>query len=214
MKKFILFIVLFLPFSAFAKTEGFQAGVDGIYTWTKHNYTTDTGFFSRDQFTSSNSGFGVNFQYAFNIDKVLLAEPIIPVFIAPELFYEKISASSQDIYQEKFLVKNRYGLKLNLGLDITENFFIYATGGGGAVQYEIDWTNLNGSKKSGTGFNFLYGGGVGYHIGKNFIVRLEYNIEDVDLKTDSYYTGSAENGYVETAETTINMVKLGVAYQF
>jgi opacity protein-like surface antigen len=216
MKKIVISFITFLTVfssSAFAKTEGLQLGINFVYSMVSHNYTTDTGYVSRPKFENSSTGFGGNIQYAFNIDKILMAEPLVPVFISPEIFMEKIGTTAKDYNEEDINIDSRYGFKLNFGIDFTENFFVYATGGVGAVNYDIDWQRTYNSKKSGTAVGFLYGGGLGYHIG-DFIVSLEYNKQNVDLKTNPLFTGSTEVGTIQFVETGLNVAKVGISYQF
>jgi opacity protein-like surface antigen len=223
MLKKALFSALIIPVFycdfAFAEEEktpsqGFQIGIDGTYTYAKHRYITDTHYISVRKFRDSALGYGANIKYAFNLDNIFPAKPLIPVFIAPEIFFERIGTTTKDITSQSTKINNRYGAKLNLGFDITNYFFIYGTGGYGVVSYDIDWRKSANMRKKSSANDFLYGGGIGFHLGEHFIISFEYTMQKIDLKTPGLYTGNPQTGTIKTAQTTLEVLKFGIGYQF
>jgi opacity protein-like surface antigen len=221
MKKLILILALITSTStAFAgtfdkpkvKSKGNQLGVDFVYSFAKHRYRTDTAYISRDQFDNSAPGVGANYKYFFNLDNVMPLPPLVPTFIAPSIFYEKIGTTAKDYNEENISLNNRYGVKLDLGLDMTDSFAMYVTAGAGSLGYTIDWEESSNNKKTARQIGLVYGGGINYSPIKHLVFNIEYNIQDIDLKTPKVDTGGAGN--IIEAETTLKVLKIGMAYRF
>ena len=215
MKRTFLLISFFILIasSASAKTQGSQIGIDAIYTFSKQRYFTDTNYRSRDTFDDSAPSFGVTYKHAFNLDKILPLEPLIPVFIAPSIFYDKLGIEAKDFLDQNLTINDRYGAKIDIGLDIFENVAIYGGAGAAMTSYEIDWNLMTGNKKSGRKLGLVYGGGIAYTIKKHLVLSLEYSGEKVDFDTEKYFV-SVEQGTINKLKTRLNIVKFGVAYRF
>lgn len=198
------------------KTEGFQIQLDTIYSFARHRYLTDQNFITVDKYTDSTLGGGANIKYVYNIDDILPAEPLIPFFVFTEIFGQQIGTSALDADKDHINMNERYGLKLGFGSDIADNLFLYASGGIAAVSYEIDWKSRN-KNKTGHQAGLIYGGGIGYHIGKHFIISLEVNNQDLELRTPvipATNLDGSEVGNINKAKTSLMVVQLGLGLQF
>jgi outer membrane autotransporter protein len=239
MKIFILttFIAsIFTTSVSLAKTSGSYLGIDVVGVNAQHQYkdgnTTIAGYsnFGGEvtpvkSFSDLAIGYGANYKYAFSFNK-LLAEPLNRIFIAPEIFFEKLEtkaknhdgAFSRVSLDESASLHSRYGAKINFGADIADKFAAYLTGGVGIVSYTIDWkgSTVNGYDKttSGSQLGFLMGAGMAYEISKNFIISLEYSRETLNLKApEGIYFGNQESNRL-SVRTKLDVVKLGAAYHF
>ena len=129
--------------SAFAKTEGNYVGLDFLKSYS----------------VGSGAGVGVDYKYAVNLGSTF--------FIAPGFFVDRISTKVRDRGNITKL-NYRYGLKTDIGYDITDVFSAYATGGIVQVAYKAD----QGSKMTD---GFLYGLGLGYKATNDSTISIEYN---------------------------------------
>lgn len=200
MKKLILLTTLasLASASAFAKTEGNQIGIDILRASAKHRYKAGSITASNySQFDDSSIGVGVNYKYAINFENI---------FIAPGAFYEKIGTKSKDSDGDTVSVNNRYGAKLDIGYDLTNNFAAYLSTGYALIDGKVDWKSL-GQKKSDRQGGIFYGVGLAYSATKNVVLGLEYNVQSVDLKTPN-------DGGINKAKTDLGVMKFGVAYRF
>ena len=184
--------------SAFAKTEGHYAGLDLLRSKSEHNYKNSGVQFKN--FENSATGVGLNYRYAFNMNNF---------FIAPGAFIEKIGTEATETAGfDKAKIDYRYGLKADVGYDIADAFSVYFTGGVSNTHYEIDWSQAELGKKSGNEAGYFYGLGLGYEITKEIGVRVEYNIQSLDLEAPKTIFGSTK------AETDLSVMKVGVSYHF
>lgn len=195
------------------KTQGFQIQLDTIYSLAKHRYLTDTNYISVDKYNDSTAGFGANIKYVYNIDDILPAEPLIPFFVFAEIFGQQIGTKAEDKVKDSLNITNRYGLKFGLGSDIADNVFVYTSAGIAQINYEIDWKSVN-KNQSGSKAGLIYGIGVGYHVGKHFIVSLELNNQDFVAKTPVVSTGVEEYGNIIKARANVKVAQLGLGFQF
>ncbi len=198
MKKIILSFALSLGVcisSSYAKTEGPSIGFDFIKAEVEHNYT---GLLSgHDSFDDSSSTIGVNFKYAYNLDRM---------FISPSVFYEAISTESIDQDNDNVKIDGRAGAKVDLGYDISDKFSAYVTAGLAAVSYEVNWL---GGYVDGNEVGAIYGAGLNYRVQENIGLSIEYNMQNLELETpDSAFGGDS------FADTDISTIKVGVSYLF
>lgn len=213
----VLSVIFFASSPAFAKkrikTEGFQIQADAIYSYSRHRYLTDKNMISLEKFNNSTFGGGANIKYTYNIDKILPAAPVIPIFVFTEIFGQQIGTKAIDKDKDSVNINNRYGMKFGVGSDIADNLFLYVSAGMAAVDYEIDWKSVN-RNKTGRQLGLIYGGGIGYHLGKNFVISLEVNNQNLELTTPKVPTTSEEAGNIIKARADIIVGQLGIGYQF
>lgn len=219
MKKILLILslIFFASSPAFAKkrvkTEGFQIQADAIYSFSRHRYLTDKNTISLEKFNNSTFGGGANIKYSYNIDDILPSEPLIPFFVFTEIFGQQIGTKAIDRDKDSVNINNRYGMKFGFGSDIADDLFVYVSAGVAAVDYEIDWKSVE-KNKSGRQLGLIYGGGIGYRLGKNFVISLEVNNQNLELRTPKVPTISEENGNIIKARADIIVGQLGIGYQF
>ncbi len=208
MKKLIV-ISLFASLvatSAFAKTEGSYVGIDLLNTksvsQTRSNDSQDAASEESRQ-TSRNYGVGVNYKYAVNFNKF---------FVAPGIIIED-NRSKNDIGQGSSLkVKNRYGVKADVGYDVTDSIAPYLTLGYSAISYTSRFNGLTGrEKKSATNYDWFYGAGVKFDVTSNVALNLEYNRQNFRAKVN---TGSDSSLDTASYKTKLEIIKVGVSYKF
>jgi opacity protein-like surface antigen len=152
---------------AFAKTEGNYVGVDLLATTYK---TSDRS----DKHADTRVGFGVNYKYAFNFDGL---------FIAPGVFYNANNAKSEHQGWEEKL-DNSYGIKADLGYDLTDNFAPFVTFG--YQENRLEYAAANGSS-NWTSESLIYGVGAKYSVADNIDVSLAYEHVDYNGKGTSSF---------------------------
>jgi len=202
---------------ALAKTEGSYLGLDILRASAKTKTTkensnnTDTYFNSSSK--SSATGFGIHYKYAINMNNF---------FIAPGLFYEKIGSEAKVNnanagWEQNLTVKDRYGVQLDLGYDLTKNFAAYIPIGYATSSYELktkDYDNSYILKTTTTGSKsgLLYGVGFVFYPTDKISVNFEYSRTKLDLKSggDVAIYGVANL----KAKTTLDVLKVGASYHF
>jgi opacity protein-like surface antigen len=196
MKKLILITALLSSISSisFAKTEGSQIGFDLTHVNATYQPKVD-GYQTDSNFKESKMGYGINFQHAFSLDNV---------FLAPELFVEKLGTKAVDEVSDSVTLNHRYGAKLNIGYDISDQFAIFGNLGATMVNYEVNW-NSAGEKEEANKFAGIVGVGASYAVTKNVILSLKADFQKLDLDTPHNDV---------KVETEIFTTKLGIAYRF
>ncbi len=186
---------------ALAKTQGSYAGVDLLRTKAEHKYK-QSGLinFSSSKFDDSAFGYGVNYKYALNFNGL---------FLAPVVFYENLNTESKDSDNDSVSLKNRYGAKLELGYDFSDEFALYVSGGVAKVSYEVDWSSVN-RKKTGNDTAAIIGVGILFYPAKNLALNLDYNIQKLTLGAPT-----SGGGLIRTeVDTDVSVIKFGVSYHF
>lgn len=186
-------IIGFLTSSlAMAKTEGNYVGVDLLNTTYESMGTDSNNGKGGGKYHASDIGYGINYKYAFNFNNF---------FVAPGVFLDrnKVSAKFQDDQLESNRDKLRYsyGVKLNLGYDVTDEAAIFAVLGYG--ESKMKWSNSLDS----TNFkseSIIYGLGAKYSVTQNIDVNFGY-------ETSKYQADGSPN-------FDIDVTRLGVSYKF
>ena len=189
MKKTLSLIVIagsLLASNAYAKTEGNYVGIDILRSSVQHKYQ-DTSI--KDKST----GFGINYKYALNFDKI---------FLAPGVFAERLGAETTDDQNQTTSTNYRYGAKLDLGYDVTDNFAAYFTNGFANFNYKLD--DHAGYAESKSVIGYFYGAGLSYKILKNVTMNLEYNTQSPNFTN--------ANGV--KFKSDVRVAKVGVSYNF
>ncbi len=194
--------------SALAKTEGSYAGVNLINTKATYSesYTDNTTPTSVRGSKDSGSSYsiGLNYKYAVNMNGV---------FLAPGVFVENNNLKVRNgVDNNQAQIKYRYGITADLGYDVTDKTALYATTGYTGVNYKTntqDGSGLYGSKNGSQG-DWMWGVGVKHDVADNTTLSLEYNTQNLKLKTSS---GGTAN-YSSKLDTRIDVLKIGLAYRF
>ena len=148
---------------------------------------------------SAGNSWGLNYKHAFNLGN--------DVFIAPGIFFERndIKADTGGAGQVK--IKNRRGIKLDLGYDVDANSAIYLTTGWGQISYGSEITRsfprevLRPNKYDN---GMFYGIGIAHNINKDFATNLEFTTQ----------TAKIDAGYSNSFKTDLRVVKVGASYRF
>lgn len=202
MKKSFIFLILtyaiFAEKSAFARTEGSYLGINANLTKATHQYTSDGDISTTDIYAQkaegSNVGFGLSYQYAFNKNGL---------FLAPELFYDRLNSGVRDNDINTIALDYRYGAKLNLGYDIFDNTAIYVTGGLSNLRYRVGGRSRDFDNQ----YTSLWGAGLSFYPHKNVAVNFEYNISKFNLTVRN-------SDLSDHTRSTAEVYKVGVAYHF
>lgn len=195
-------IAIFAASSAFAKTEGSYVGVSLLSTKSQHQYKNSDGtsITAGGKFSNTSSrGYGLDYKYAFNFNNV---------FVAPGVFFDKLGTSAGDNagLGEPVEIKNRYGVKLDIGYDITDQIGVYFTNGFAKTRYTVDWTGGGAGTKAGvTPLHYFTGIGALFHATKNITLNVEYNTQHISGQTPEFGV---------TVRSKIDVVKAGISYHF
>ena len=212
MNKIFLSVALLLvssfSFSALAKTEGSYAGVDLLQSTTsfKESYSYELGSGNSTKYSDSNYGLGLNYKYAINFQNA---------FIAPGVILEHNGGKAKGVLTDQLMglkVGNRYGVKADIGYDVTDRIAPYLTAGYATVSYSTK--NFNGAEaksKSGNSANFFYGAGLKIDCNENLAFNLEYNTQKFSAKSD---VPNNDIGYKTHFKSKLDILKVGIAYKF
>lgn len=176
---------------AFAKTEGNYIGIDVLATQVK-----DT--FSNEKETNIDVGLGLNYKYAINFNHF---------FVAPGAYFNYNNASvhedGQFTYDFESKLKYSYGLKVDLGYDITDKFAAFTSIAYQENRIEYDDSDPTAGVTFDRDFrveSFVYGIGTKYSINTRVDVNLAY--EYVDYKNQS------------NSSINPDVIKIGLSYKF
>jgi len=198
-------IATFASGVAHAKTEGHYVGLNLINTEVESKARLNDVV--EDESKADKFSGGISYKYAFNFKGF---------FAAPELFYDlnKTKSRATDSLGTGYNteVKNSYGVKLNLGYDITDKFAAYAIVGHSVSRVKSHFSgNLSGGvDPNPENFNqeaFIYGLGMKYDVANNISVNFSYEMFQFGLSNDVFNTTDKINPDYRVA-------RLGVAYNF
>ncbi len=187
---------------AFAKTEGGYLETSVLRAKVKTEWKDFDQTTKKDD---SATGYGLAYKYAFNYNDF---------FLAPGIFYDHIGSKTAlvqaDTSSGTFSVKDRYGVKLDLGYDISDQFAVYGMLGLASVSYDVKFDNLLVlAHQTGHKSSMIGGLGLAYHMHKNVTLSLEYNKQKaLDIKVGG---GALVQ---DSFKTSIDTMKFGVAYHF
>jgi outer membrane autotransporter protein len=219
MKKITILTAVFLSLlshQVFAKTEGFYVGAEVINTASKFRpewVHRDTNYYrNQDQSNVHNAaGAGIQAKYAFNFDGV---------FLSPGIFAEQNSfdaSSNRHTYSDRLQIRNRYGVKADLGFDTFFGLSPYLTVGYAWVDYRTRAGGRNNgdlvtSVRDDRANRVTFGGGIKLNVSDNVDVGLEYNYQKFYAQTNIPEGAS----YIEKLrfKTRLDIVKLGLFYKF
>ncbi len=169
-------------------------------------------------------GFGFHYKYAININNF---------FIAPGLFYESIGskseisktnysndASSDFAYRQTLEIRDRYGVKFDIGFDISDKFATYVPLGYASTSYELNTRESELADSAGLSTKttertsgLLYGLGFSFYPSEKIAINLEYNRSKVNARTGQGVSFNGGNSPVK-AKANLDIIKLGASYKF
>ncbi len=187
--------------------DGLYAGADLVLSNAKYKYLdkTNSGLPSESGGVNKVDGNGVGVGVSVGYKKYFNQ-----VFIAPEVFYDYLNTSIKDYghtisaYRDgKMNLRSRYGVKINLGYDLTEKFSTYANFGMAQVSYLNESPSDGSSQGKLSYFAPVYGLGALYKLNDSWSVRAEINQQKVNIR---YFDNASK--------VTINTLKTGLVYNF
>ena len=203
--------------SALAKTEGNYIGVDFLSVrtsfYTKAQLVHDGWNAYKPTQYGSTYGAGLHYGYAFNANNF---------FIMPTLFVEQTSfnkTETKGTNEDALKVRNRYGLKADIGYDIGEVVSPYLTLGYSAVSYKSTSNNYDSDRNiliainSGTASGAIYGGGLRFAFTKNISMNVGYTHQKF-IARSAVPQASTFNVTRYRQVGKINTVTAGLSYNF
>ncbi len=211
---------------AFATTAGQYVGVDYLRTNAKFRERNNEVPRTAYGIANNSDGFGLNYKYAVNYGGF---------FAAPGVFFEKNNAKvnfnmpgysdvEPRVDFKSVKVKERYGIKLDLGYDLTHDVSPYVTGGyaisdystvNGIASYSIPRNDRSGKLDKSQG-NWFYGVGLKVDYNENVAFNLEYDIQKFSAKTDVLKNAMPGNNpdLKSKFDVKLGVMKIGVSYKF
>lgn len=249
-KTFFVFFILFYPTILNARTVGNYIGIDLVKT--NLSFSTEEFMYSSKKGISvdksvqtdpsSAYSFGLKYNYALNYRGF---------FIAPGLIYEnnntknyfnrstKNAESQNNFFGKSYSkINKRYGIKIDIGADINEDFSIYGTIGQAINYYQsygslyYDYYNdkkhdynepyIENSWKLSKGKKIapFFGGGFRIKINKNWLLNGEYSYTrfTIDTKNKDQFQliiyDNPEEAIKKYYNNNINIFKLGINFNF
>ena len=208
MKKLLAgFVIALFAVSVASAKDGFYVGADLLQARAHHQYRVlySAGVFEDNgaQAKATSTGFSLNSGYKFNLNKV---------FIAPEIFYDRLNNSANDFtyqdspanYRDNINMNSRYGAKINLGYNIFSKFAVFANAGFSNVSYSVKWPSVDNARY-GHKLAMIYGVGASYNIDDNWAVRASYDRQRFNIQW--VYEGLR-------SAVDLSVAKVGVVYGF
>ena len=188
MKKFLpaLFAFSIVASAANAETQGHYVGLNLVNTYQK-------GY--QESSDSDNNSWGITYGYAFNFDRL---------FIAPEIFYDHNDSenNNHDVY--KFEYDYSYGIKANLGYDITDDLAGYVSLGHAEIRNQTTAAPLRGR---GSNEYLIVGFGGRYSINDSFDLSASFELGKLGKSDDIFNSTDGANSF-------IRVTKFGLIYNF
>jgi hypothetical protein len=183
-------------------------GTDYIYSEMKRKFLADpllVGDPERPSVRGQDSGYGINFGYKISKNNI---------FIAPEIFYEKLNVHAADYYNsattsDSLKVESREGVKVALGYTFFDKLSIFGNYGFTKVHFRQNVANF-GDIYSFNKSAPIYGFGISYRIYKDVDLRLSHDIQTIKTLYDKNF---ADNGDQKDM-TKIRATKVGLVYNF
>jgi len=231
-----------------AKTVGNYIGIDLIKTSTSfamHQQYLEPANNDKNPYTdpTPSYGYGLKYNYAINYRNF---------FLTAGLFYENnqnknnFNKSSYEEYNQDYMygksfvkIKDRYGIKFDLGYDVNNNFAVYGSAGIVNNKYQIStslypyyyynnqypniitnakansltsnpFTAINGKKKSP-----FIGAGIRIKLYKNWLLNGEYNFTKFSVKNKfSEVKTDIDTPNLTNFNNSISTLKFGINYNF
>ncbi|MFM7557389.1 MAG: outer membrane protein [Alphaproteobacteria bacterium] len=231
-----------------AKTVGNYIGIDLIKTSTSfgmHQQYLDPKDNDKNPYTdpTPSYGYGLKYNYAINYRNF---------FLTAGLFYENnqnknnFNKSSYAEYNQDYMygksfvkIKDRYGVKFDLGYDVNDNLAVYGSAGIVNNKYQIStslypyfhfnneypniitdakantlpsnpFTTIKGNKKTP-----FIGAGIRIKLYKNWLLNGEYNFTKFSVNNKfSKVKNNSDNPNLTNFHNSISTLKFGINYNF
>lgn len=204
-KLFLIFCTTFL-FSAPSYATGFFVGGDVLFANAQYkakNNSTALGPKNGDIKDADNLNYGIN--AGFRLD-------VLSLLVSGEVFYDNLEISAQNFksttnqinISDNIKLKNRYGVKANIGMAILPKITPFVTFGMSKVSYESN-VYSSGNTLSKTELAPLYGVGILVDLPLDISVKASYDYQNLSMNY-------AESG--SKIRSHLGVAKLGVIYNF
>jgi len=206
------FVAILLSSNAFAKTEGNYFGVEAVRSDVKfksngeYDYNGNLSGGSTINYQGTvlkdiATGWGLSYKHAFNFGN--------NAFIAPGIFFEENNIKYATGRNLQLKIRNRRGINVDFGYDITDNSALYLSAGWGQISYSSEINNnlVYGaleSKLSKLSNGAFYGIGLAHNISKNLAANIEFNTQKAKIEAQ----------YGNSFKTSVRTLKVGLAYRF
>jgi opacity protein-like surface antigen len=204
MKNFlVIFCAAFLATISQCYATGLFVGVDALNTDARYrakNSSSVVGPKNHSTESDNKMGFGVNAGLRFDLLNLLASG---------EIFYDDLRTSSsgfvdnnnQKNSSDHLELKNRYGIKGNLGFAILPRITPFITYGLTNVQYNVRSAGNSASKSE---FTSLYGVGILFDLPLGITAKASYDYQQFHMN----YAGNGKS------RTQLGVAKLGLIYNF
>jgi len=201
-----IFCAIFLLSTSPSYATGLFVGVDALNAdarFKAKNSTSLTGPKNHSIAEADKRNYGVNAGYRIDF---------LTLLASAELFYDDLRASSRDFENnsnhinqgDTIALKNRYGVKANLGFAILPRITPFITYGLTNVRYESNLPS-SGNSISKTEFAPLYGIGILFDLPLGISAKASYDYQQFHMN----YAASGSK-----VRTQLGVVKLGLIYNF
>lgn len=206
MKKFLVALSAILLASASSHATGFFVGADALFTnsqFKAKNLSTSSGPKNGSVQDSDQLGYGGN--VGFRVD-------VLNLLASAELFYDDLGTSSRNFESnsnavsngDSINIKNRYGVKGNVGFAILPRITPFLTYGLTNVNYSSEVLS-NRSSLSRSEMTPIYGAGIMFDLPFGVSAKASYDHQQFNMRY-------AESG--SRIRTNIGVARLGVVYHF
>ena len=178
-----------LSSSAIAQSTSYNDDSSGLYIGASYGHLRVDG---DNEFDDNKDAYQGTLGYGFND------------YFALEASYIDFGDYGNDIAKA---ATDGYILGIRLGLPITDNLSIYARGG--QLWYETDYDVL-GVNDSTDDEGLFAGLGLGYHLNKDWTLKVDYTLYDSDLNIDSATDDIDDANF----STDLKHAAIGFEYKF
>lgn len=203
--------------------DGPYVGADFLYANSNHQLDVASDdatvcgsicktFFDGKETGRDSFGYSLNVGYKFNFKEF---------FVAPELFFDKLNNSSDGFHDSGFSdeykaykldLNYRYGFKSHIGYNVTPKFNAFLTWGFANLDYDerpVKYVTSGVTRNpTASELDQLFGFGFAYSFNENISGKLTYDRQSMRLRSVNH----GDEG--STIKTTLDVVKVGVAYSF
>ena len=155
---------------------------------------------SAQSFDDDAVGVGIRYGYRFDLASNM--------FITPELFFDYMGSSAKDSDSDPTEIDYKYGIKANLGYDISDDWSGYVSFGVDQIDYSVKWNSVS-REKSSHEFGFIWGVGASKNLSDSTKLDLSFHRTNVD------FDGPIASGLTPSDyEVDIDVLKIGLSYKF
>lgn len=196
-----------------SKTQGHFINLDVVYTRASFNerFTRNTSLLptnTKPHYQNEGYGAAISYKYAMNYKGI---------FLAPGVFAEHNGTQvngTESNARERLDIEERFGVKADLGYDVTSRFAPFITGGYGKVKYTTkNFSPTRTFLREASNHDWYYGAGVKIRLNDSWSLNAEYNRQSFLAKTLVVLSNPVAH-YLSYYKTTLDIGKVGLSYNF